>query len=75
MSEAYCVKCKSKKWMSNANETTSKNGRKMIKGNCSTCDTKMNKFIKGGDDVATKNPKTKKERKPRTKKSVEVAAV
>ncbi len=46
MSEGYCVKCKSKKQISNATNATSKNGRKMIKGNCSTCNTKISKFTK-----------------------------
>lgn len=39
--EAYCVKCKSKKEMKDAAETTMKNGRKAMKGKCPTCGTGM----------------------------------
>ena len=45
--EAYCVKCKDKREMNDVSETTTKNGRKMAKGVCPTCGTKMNKFLKG----------------------------
>jgi len=37
--EGYCVKCKSKKEIKNANEVTMKNGRKAMKGECPTCVT------------------------------------
>jgi Zn finger protein HypA/HybF involved in hydrogenase expression len=39
--EAYCVKCKSKREMKDAAETTMKNGRKAMKGICPTCGTGM----------------------------------
>ena len=39
--EGYCVKCKSKKEISGANEVTMKNGRKAIKGKCPSCGTGM----------------------------------
>ena len=42
---AYCVKCRKKCNMNNCHNTTSKNGRKMLKGNCVHCNTKMNKFL------------------------------
>ncbi len=42
----YCVKCKSKKEMNNITNAIAKNGRKMVKGNCSHCSTKMNVFTK-----------------------------
>lgn len=45
--EAYCVKCKSKSNMTDVEEKTAKNGRKMLSGKCTTCSTKMNKFIAG----------------------------
>ncbi len=45
--EAYCVKCKAKREMNNVKEVRSKNGRKMAKGVCPVCGTKMNKFLKG----------------------------
>jgi NAD-dependent SIR2 family protein deacetylase len=39
MAEAYCVKCKAKKEIQEANEVTMKNGRKAIKGKCPDCGT------------------------------------
>lgn len=43
---AYCVKCKEKREMKDAKEVTSANGRKMMKGTCAVCGTKMNLFVK-----------------------------
>jgi hypothetical protein len=43
--EAYCVKCKSKREMKNANEVTMKNGRKAMKGTCPTCSTGMFRIL------------------------------
>lgn len=43
---AYCVKCKTKREMKDAKEVTLDNGRKMMKGECSVCGTKMGLFIK-----------------------------
>lgn len=45
--EGYCVKCKAKREMKNVTETVSANNRKMAKGVCPNCGTKMNKFLKG----------------------------
>ena len=44
---AYCVKCKAKREMKDPKEATSANDRKMMKGTCPVCGTKMNLFIKG----------------------------
>ncbi len=41
MAQGYCVKCKSKKEMSDAKVITMKNGRKANKGKCSSCGTSM----------------------------------
>ncbi|MFC1667236.1 DUF5679 domain-containing protein [Candidatus Omnitrophota bacterium] len=41
MAQGYCVKCKSKKEMSDAKEVTMKNGRKANKGKCPSCGTNM----------------------------------
>ncbi|MFH1094248.1 MAG: DUF5679 domain-containing protein [Candidatus Omnitrophota bacterium] len=38
---AYCVKCKQKKNIADAKETTMKNGRKAMKGKCPDCGTGM----------------------------------
>jgi len=35
----YCVKCRSKRAISGAQETTMKNGRPAVKGVCPTCST------------------------------------
>lgn len=43
--EAYCVKCREKRTMKDAEITQTKNGRKMAKGKCPTCGTTMNKFL------------------------------
>ena len=39
--EAYCVKCKAKKEMKDAEEIVMKNGKPATKGICPTCGTKM----------------------------------
>lgn len=39
--EGYCVKCKAKREIKDANEVTMKNGRKAMKGVCPTCGTGM----------------------------------
>ena len=43
--EGYCVKCKSKKEISDANEVTMKNGRKAMKGKCPSCGTGMFRIL------------------------------
>ncbi len=44
--EAYCVKCKEKKPMKDAQAITMKNGKPATQGTCSTCGTKMFKIGK-----------------------------
>jgi len=44
--EAYCVKCKSKRTMTDAKEVTMKNGRPAQKGTCPKCGTGMFKIGK-----------------------------
>ena len=41
----YCLKCKQKTETIDQMEVQSKNGREMIKGNCSICGTKKSVFI------------------------------
>ncbi len=43
--EGYCVKCKAKKEMVDAQEVTMKNGRKAVKGKCPDCGTAMFKIL------------------------------
>jgi hypothetical protein len=49
MNEGYCVKCKEKREIQNAEEvvTTGKSGRqtRMLKGVCPVCGTKMNRIL------------------------------
>ncbi len=41
MVEGYCVRCKTKRQMKNAEIVQTAKGGYMAKGNCSSCDTKM----------------------------------
>ncbi len=43
--EGYCLKCKTKKEMKDAEEITMKNGRKAMKGKCLDCGTGMFKIL------------------------------
>ena len=52
--QAYCVKCKTKRDMKNEKQVTMKNGRNATSGVCSVCGTKMFK-IGGGDTTSTKS--------------------
>lgn len=42
----YCVKCKAKKEMKDTQNVVMKNGRKAMKGKCTSCDTGMYKIMK-----------------------------
>ncbi|PIT92939.1 MAG: hypothetical protein COU06_02680 [Candidatus Harrisonbacteria bacterium CG10_big_fil_rev_8_21_14_0_10_38_8] len=42
--EAYCVKCRAKQNMVDAQEVTMKNGRQAMKGKCPVCGTGMFKI-------------------------------
>ena len=41
----YCVKCKSKQEMKNAQQTTLKNGKPAMQGTCAVCGTKTMLFL------------------------------
>lgn len=56
MTEGYCVKCKTRKEISNGVEETMKNGRRAIKGRCSTCGTVMFKILGGKAAVPASEP-------------------
>ena len=45
MAEAYCVKCKAKREMTDAKEETMKNGRPILKGKCPECGTTICKIL------------------------------
>ncbi|HOA22798.1 MAG TPA: DUF5679 domain-containing protein [Aggregatilineales bacterium] len=42
---AYCVKCKTKRPMKDAEVVTNAQGRRQAKGECPVCGTKMNLFL------------------------------
>ncbi len=56
--EAYCVKCKAKKEMVDAQEVKMANGRPAMKGSCKTCKTGMYKILAAAK--AAKAPAAKK---------------
>jgi|TARA_B100000900_G_scaffold333816_1_gene294985 hypothetical protein len=43
--EGYCVKCRAKSEMTSTEEVTMKNGRRAMKGKCSSCSTGMYKIL------------------------------
>lgn len=43
--EAYCVKCKATRRMTDAQLVTTKNGKLAAKGKCPVCGTTMMKFL------------------------------
>ena len=45
----YCLKCKKKTQTTNQREEITKNGRRILNGNCAICNTKKNVFISGGN--------------------------
>jgi RNase P subunit RPR2 len=44
VAEAYCVKCKAKREVKNAQNITMKNGKPALSGTCPVCGTKMFKI-------------------------------
>ena len=45
MTEGYCVKCEAKKEMTGTSEVTMANGRRALKGKCTSCGTGMFKIL------------------------------
>ncbi|MGH2558428.1 MAG: DUF5679 domain-containing protein [Thermomicrobiales bacterium] len=43
--EAYCVKCREKREIKDAEEVTMKNGRHALQGKCPVCGTKVVRMI------------------------------
>lgn len=86
MSNLYCVKCKTKtedkvyddddkfNKHKNPHVVTSKNGRLMLKAECSICGTNKNQFKSKNktdntvDNPVVKSPKVKKVKTPKVKK-------
>lgn len=44
--QGYCVKCKAKVTMKDAENKVASNGRSMLQGSCPKCGTKVTKFVK-----------------------------
>jgi Zn finger protein HypA/HybF involved in hydrogenase expression len=72
--QAYCVKCKSKRDMKNEKQITMKNGRQAISGICTVCGTKMFKIGGGATakpvariKAASKKPAKSSAKKPANK--------
>ncbi len=47
--QGYCVKCKAKQTMVEAQQVTMKNGRPAVKGKCPKCSTGMYKILSPKD--------------------------
>jgi len=60
----YCVKEKAQKPMKDAKEVTLKNGKKAMQGICSSCGTKMMKFISSKKPAASAVPTPPTDPKP-----------
>ena len=45
----YCLKCKRKTQTTNQREEVTRNGRRILKGNCAICNNKKNVFVSGGN--------------------------
>lgn len=69
MPTGYCVKCKSKQEFDNAVEKMTKNGRKILQGNCKVCGTKVNVFLKSDNPVESKTDKKADKRSNKTESS------
>lgn len=44
--DGYCVKCREKREIKDAQKVEMDNGRKALKGTCPVCGTKITRFIK-----------------------------
>ena len=60
---AYCVKCRKKQTMMNEHTVKMKKNRYAIKGECSKCHTKMNKFIANPGNVNSTKKKNHNKKK------------
>jgi Domain of unknown function (DUF5679) len=47
--EGYCVKCRKKQTIKDGAVAETANGRRMAKGTCPECGTKVNRFLSGKD--------------------------
>jgi len=43
--EGYCVKCREKRTVTDGKVETTEKGRRMAKGTCPVCGTKVNRFL------------------------------
>lgn len=54
--EAYCVKCKATRAVSEGQVVTVKNGKSALKGKCPVCGTTMMKFLSAKQAAASAAP-------------------
>jgi hypothetical protein len=54
VTQAYCVKCKTKRDMKDEKQVTMKNGKQAVSGTCTVCGTKMFRIGGGGGKPAAK---------------------
>jgi hypothetical protein len=54
--EAYCVKCRAKREIKDAQEVTMKNGRPAMKGVCPVCGTAIFRIGSGGSSSSASTP-------------------
>jgi Zn finger protein HypA/HybF involved in hydrogenase expression len=47
MAEAYCLRCRASREVSNPREVKLKNGRPAVEGTCPVCKTKLFRIVKG----------------------------
>ncbi len=52
--DAYCVKCREKREMKDAEEVTMKNGRPAMQGVCPVCGTKLFRMVSAKDAAEAK---------------------
>ena len=52
--DAYCVKCREKREMKDAEEVTMKNGRPAMQGVCPVCGTKLFRMMSAKDAAEAK---------------------
>ena len=55
--QAYCVKCRAMRDISDAQDVIMKNGRPAIRGKCGTCGTTIQRIVAGGGKKAETSEK------------------
>lgn len=61
--EAYCVKCKEKRNIDNADVVQMENGRRAAKGKCPKCGTNVTRFLPSEKGASADKPAAKAKKK------------